>query len=95
MSFFKIPKGIAEQVGQIEYQPGKGIDLTACPLVNNKYAIDEETIDLIKANEAAIMAYLPPNLQARIKVIIDLDKQTGERATKEQINADMVPRNGV
>lgn len=92
MSFFKIPKLIAEQVGYLEYLPGQAIDLTTCPLRGDMYAIDEETIDVIKANRVAILARLTPALRTRIRQIIDLDKNTGVRATKEQIDADIIPR---
>lgn len=87
--FYKIPKGIAEQVSYIEYLPGKAIDITAVKLKNNKYAIDEETIDLIKANEEAIMKHLPPNMRNKIRNIIDLDKSDHDKTDEAGIAEDL------
>lgn len=89
MNFYKIPKGIAEQVGFLQFAPGKAIDLTACKLINNKYALDEETIDIIKANAASILIYVPQNQHGRINHIINLVKNDNDKATKEQIEADL------
>lgn len=88
-NFYKIPKGLAEQVGQIEFLPGKAIDLTVCKLKNNKYALDEETIDFIKANGAEILNHVPANMRNRIREIIDFNKADHDKATHQEIQNDL------
>lgn len=89
MNFFKIPKGLAEQVGYLEFLPGQAIDLTACKLKNNHYALDETTIDVVKANADAILQHVPSNMRNRIRQIIDLKKEDHVKATKEEIELDL------
>lgn len=87
--FFKIPNGIANQVGFIEYQPGKAIDLKARKTtVGNHWLLDEETIDLIKANQAAILSYLPTNMHGKINAIINMNKNDHQRLTHAEALAE-------
>lgn len=90
MNFLIIPKALGEQIGYIEFAQGKAIDLTACRLTGNRYAIDEETIDIIKANSAAILNYVPPNLRGRIQQVINMNKADHEIKSHEDLTPDII-----
>lgn len=89
MSFFKIPPGLASQIGYIEYAPGKAIHATG-KQKDNTYLLKETLIDEIKVNQSAILNYVPQGLRQRILHVINLDKGAHTRITKEQADEGAV-----
>lgn len=89
MRYFKIQKTAAEKIGYLQLSESVAVDLTAGLLKDGNYVIDEQTLDLIKANRALI-----ESKTNRFKPLFDLDKEDIRNERLEENEAKLQSKEG-
>lgn len=92
--FFKIPNTYAafvEAFPVIEYLPSSAIDLQAGKQIDGGWVIDPMLTQFIRANIDAVLAYVPPDLGAKIQYIMNnFTPESFQIITLEEAQANLL-----